>query len=66
MLKSAISVRTFGERAMPGRHIIICRPLNPDALAKSCRIRPDQSQQIRVSSGCSWRPLSLSGDRKNG
>ncbi|KAA8387352.1 hypothetical protein FOH24_13845 [Acetobacter tropicalis] len=66
MLKTAITVRTFGERALPGRHLIICRPLNADALAKSCRIRPDQSQQVRVSSGFSWRPLSLGGGRENG
>ncbi|KXV68139.1 hypothetical protein AD951_12505 [Acetobacter malorum] len=53
----AVSVRSFGQPALPGRHIIASRPRNERALRESAAIHPNQTEQIRVSSGMSlvWR-----------
>lgn len=53
----AVSVRSFGQPALPGRHIIASRPRNDRDLRQSAAIRPDLTEQIRVSSGMSlvWR-----------
>lgn len=53
----AVSVRSFGQPALSGRHIIASRPRNERALRESAAMQPDQAEQIRVSSGMSlaWR-----------
>lgn len=55
MRKVALAPRSFGEPAQPGRHVIQCRPFKPAIVLKDSKIRANLAQQIRVSSGFSWR-----------
>lgn len=53
----AVSMRSFGQPALPGRHIVASRPRNSRVLRESAAVRPNLAEQIRVSSGMSliWR-----------
>jgi hypothetical protein len=55
MRKVALAARSFGEAVHTGRHDIQCRPLKPSVILKGSKIRANLAQQIRVSSGFSWR-----------
>lgn len=55
MRKTALAPRSFGEPVHTGRHVIQCRPLKPAVVLKSSKIRANLAQQVRVSSGFSWR-----------
>ncbi|GAN68312.1 hypothetical protein [Acetobacter orleanensis] len=53
----SVCVRSFGQPALPGRHIVASRSRNDRDLRQSAAIRPDLKDQVRVSSGMSlaWR-----------
>ncbi|MGV4855794.1 hypothetical protein [Acetobacter senegalensis] len=55
MRKQEMAVRSFGEPAHAGRHVVQRRRLKPAVILKGSKIRANLAQQIRVSSGFSWR-----------
>lgn len=55
MRKVALAPRSFGDAVHTGRHVIQCRPFKPAIVLKDCKIRANLAQQVRVSSGFSWR-----------